>query len=237
MKKVFLILIAVVAMVSVQAANTEVARLTLTGQGSVAASYITLRVDPAVLTPETSSYYENTELPDNVNIYVKVGGDKFSAYKFNDLTNLAVAFVTNRTAAGNQHYTITFNVPTSTEGLKLKDLRTGTVTDIVNAGTYEFDVNTTTDPGYVAGTNYVIEDRFVINYVVPDFEICFRDNELQITANPYAENVVVKDENGTKVVDVAPVTPYQAIDLSAQAAGRYTVELADGARKFIIVKQ
>ena len=240
MKRLFSAIIALVAVISLQAANSEVVRLTLTAEGSPAASNVTVRVDPSVMVAETGSYFENTELAENVNIYVVAGGSNYSSYKLNEIVNLHVAILTNRRPAANQHYTLTFNVPTINEGLKLKDLKTGDEVNIVNGATYEFDVNSTLDPGYASGTNFRIEDRFVINYAAPtpaEFEICFRDNELQITANPYAENVVVKDANDTKVVDVAPVTPYQAIDLSAQAAGRYTVELAGGARKFIIVKQ
>ncbi len=149
----------------------------------------------------------------------------------NDLTNLALGFTTNQV---DQNYTLAFE-NFSGETMEFYDLVADTHFTI-NASTpaYNFSV-TAAEVG-----RKEIRDRFVINYVAPvepEFEICFRDNKLQISNNPYAENIVVKDENGDAVKDVAPVTPYQEIDLSALAAGRYTVELAGGARKFVIVKQ
>ncbi len=238
MKKIFSILVACATMLTVNAANTEVARLTLTGQGSPASSDVTLRVDPAVMVAETGSYFENTELPQNVNAYVFTGGNKYSSYKLHAIMNLPIAIVTNRQPAGQQHYTFTFTVPTLTEGLKLKDLRTGIETDIVNAGTYEFDVNTTTDPGYVEGTNYVIADRFVINF--PDeLEVCFINNKLEVHANPYSEPIVIKDANGDEITGSPFAASTLLVDMTAigAAGDRFTVEFAGGARKFIIVKQ
>lgn len=161
-------------------------------------------------------------------LYGMIGGAEYSIVATNNLDGLAIGFKTNNV---DQDYTLTFS-DFDGEAFELFDLVAGTHFT-VNGSTpaYNFSV-TPAQVGRVA-----INDRFVINYVAPEFGICFIDNELQITSNPYAENVVVKDENGTKVKDVAPVTPYQAIDLSALAAGRYTVELADGARKFVIIKQ
>ncbi len=238
MKKIFSVLVACATMLAVNAANTEVARLTLTAQGSPASSDVTLRVDPTVMVAETGSYYENTELAQNVNAYVLVGGNKYSSYKINSIVKLPIAIVTNRQPAGQQHYTFTFTVPTRTEGLKLKDLRTGIETDIVNAGTYEFDVNTTTDPGYADGTNYVIADRFVINF--PEaLDVCFIDNKLQINANPYSEEIVIKDANGDEITGSPFAASTPLVDMTAigAAGDRFTVEFAGGARKFIIVKQ
>lgn len=164
MKKILSVILGLVAMTSLYAANTEVARLTLTGQGGVENSYITLRVDPTVTTAQTGAFFQNTDLDGNVNLYIVQNSDKYSSFKKDDLTNLPLEVITNRRAAANQHYTITFNVPTSTVGLKLKDLKTGDNVDIVNNTSYEFDVNTTLHPDYVEGTNYVISGRFVINY-------------------------------------------------------------------------
>lgn len=239
MKKVLSIICALATMCAVHAANTEVARLTLTGQGSNASSYITLRVDPTVMSAETSSYFQNTELTENVNIYIAVGSDKYSSYKLNEIKNLPIAIVTNRQAAADQHYTITFNVPTINEGFKITDLRDNNRTvNITNGGTFEFDVNATTDPEYVAGTNYVVANRFVINYErhadSGELEICHKDNKLELLNNPYTENIVVKDAEGNKVKDVPSTNTPQYIDLSDLPAGQYTVELNDGNRKFVI---
>ena len=140
-----------------------------------------------------------------------------------DLTNLKLGLLTD----ASTDYTITVTAVKGSETLKLRDLETG----------LEHELSLGAIINFTATANVTNNARFIINYSVSDFEICFRDNELQITANPYAENVVVKDENGAVKKDVAPDPLYQAIDLSDLAAGRYTVELNGGARKFIIVKQ
>ena len=180
-------------MTSLQAANTEVARLTLTGQGGTEASYITLRVDPDVTTAQTGAYFENTDLTGNVNIYVLDGATKLSSYKKDDLTNLHLGIITNRRDAADQHYTISFNVPTSTVGLKLYDLVVDPTTpiDIANGDTYEFDVNTTLHPDFVAGTNYTINDRFIINYVA--YETSVTTNDYGWATFSYTQDLVPVD--------------------------------------------
>lgn len=183
-----------------------------------------------ILSASFSDAWDNTwdaEAANPGGIYVFANGERYTTWASDAYSqNLAIGFG----SCENNDYTLKFQ---NFNGASY------TIYDVVADVT--IDVNGST-PDYAFSIadgekNSAINNRFIINYLVPDFEICFRDNQLQITANPYAENVVVKDANDTKVVDVAPVTPYQAIDLSAQAAGRYTVELAGGARKFIIVKQ
>lgn len=244
MKKVFSIIIALATVVAVQAANTEVARLTLTADGSAASSDATVRVDPTVDPAETTSYFEETSEAENVNIYIIDGSNKWSAYKLNEITNLKVGFLTNRKPAANQHYTITFKVPTIDKGFKLKDLKTGDEVNIVNNGTYEFDVNTTLHPTYVEGTNFRIDERFVINYVPADpsaLEACFTDNHLTISNNPWKDGKIVVFDGETKVVEENGTKA--DIDLTALTAGKhYTVKFfatsdtsGDAAKTLIIV--
>jgi hypothetical protein len=182
----------------------------------------------------------------NIGLYVQYNAANYSELYAPELVNVPLVVVTSREAASKQHYKFFAELgaaANNSQEVYVTDLRPDGGGEPVkfllnNATEYAFDLSG--EASFVAGENIVIADRFVINYVapvVPDFEICFRDNKLQITANPYAENVVVKDANDSKVVNEAPVTPYQEIDLSALAAGRYTVELAGGVRKFIIVKQ
>lgn len=254
MKRLFSAIIALVAVISLQAANTEVARLTLTADGSPAASNITVRVDPTVMVAETGSYFENTELAENVNIYVTAGGSNYSSYKLNEIVNLHIAILTNRRPAANQLYTLTFNVPTINEGLKLKDLKTGDERNIVNGDTYEFEVNTTLHPTYVEGTNFRIEDRFVINYEPVDpsvLDVCFNKqakNLLKINANPWSDGrIVICDKNDVQVGDVHLGTETD-IDLTAltpvseEAKQRYIVKFfptsvitGEPAKKLVIV--
>ena len=234
MKKLIISVMALAVSMMAMATESAYVRIRLTGE-SGSSSVVRISKDDARTTEYEDGYDTDKMMylanSKSVLLYGIVGTHNCEDVVTNDLTNQAIGFKTNQV---DQNYTLTVE-NFSGEAFELFDLVAGTHFT-VNGSTpaYNFSV-TPAQVGRIA-----ITDRFVINYVapvVPEFEICFIDNKLQITANPYAENVVVKDENGTKVVDVAPVAPYQAIDLSAQAAGRYTVELADGARKFIIVKQ
>ncbi len=187
-------ILGMVAMTSVYAANTEVARITLTAQGGTESSYVTLRLDPTVTEVSTTSYFENTDLVGNVNIYAIYNSTYYTAYKYNNLTNFPIGFVTNRREASYQTYTMTFNVPTSTNGLTLVDLAVDPTganpINITNGDTYEFQVNTTLHSDYVAETNYRINDRFVINYdpTVPVASVT--TNEEGWATFAYSQNVV-----------------------------------------------
>ena len=224
----FLLVAAIATSLNIMAL-TPTATAVITMTGNVSGNFDRVTLVESTTDGFTAGYENGYDVfqPDaNVpGIYAVSEAGRFSTSMTNNLDNNPIGFIAGTDAA----YTLTFS-GVSGRTLKIYDKETHTETVLANDGNYPF----------AATPGARIDNRFVINYAAPtpvEFEICFRDNQLQITANPYAENVVVKDANDTKVVDVAPVTPYQAIDLSAQAAGRYTVELAGGARKFIIVKQ
>lgn len=181
---------------------------------------------------------------DNVAIFVQ-DGDRYSIYATDgSFANLPVSFITDRMSAAAQSYTLHFEdvlAGTGTGSLRLKDLVTGTEVTITDGATYgPFVVNTTNATNYVEGTNTVIGNRFVINYTrVPDtgdLALCFQYGKLTITnnPNPITTNIVIKDEEGDTKMDVESANTPQEIDLSALAAGQYTVEI--GTEKFIIRK-
>ena len=126
-------------------------------------------------------------------------------------------------------------------GEKFKILDTGTNPAIEievdgTNGDYEFDI--TADQ-----IGKVINDRFIINKGFdPDegeLEICFNekgDNVLEIKNNPFdAQILIFKD--GADTLTVYPVQTPQKINLSSLDAGKYIVQMANGSRKFVIVKQ
>lgn len=227
MKKIFSFVLGLFAVTALQAANTEVARITITGQGGTEASNITLRVDPTVAADQTSSFLGATDEAGQVNIYAIKGTEKYSVIKSAEFENLELQVITNRRAAANQHYTLSFNVPTSTNGLTLYDRKTGTTTNITNGGSYEFDVNTTLHTDYVEGTNYTIVDRFIINYVAPAPvapAICFNYNKLQLTKYDGATVEVFADGAATAALtQVVSGDAQFDIDLSTLASGKYKV--------------
>lgn len=159
MKKLFSILLGLSAMTALYAANTEVARLTLTGDGGPEASYITLRVDPTIAAAETGAFFQNTDLDGNVNIYVNYMGGQYSSFKDASITNLPISIITNRR---DVNYTISFNVPTSTAGLTLTDLEENETRAIANGESYSFTAS---------GSNVTIANRFVINYHAADYTV------------------------------------------------------------------
>lgn len=222
MKKCFSIMMGLLFMTTLQAANTEVVRVTLTGNGGTESSFVTLRVDPAVNPAEVTSYFGATDEIGQVNIYALNGSDKVSAIKKDDLTGVELQIITNRRAASDQHYTLTFNVPTSTVGLKLLDRMTGIVTTMTHNGTYEFDVNTTLHPDFVAGTNYVIKDRFVINGTPVAESLCFNNNILEV--NGYAGKSLVIKQGASEIENIPSLPAMKSISLGAYT-GRLVVTL------------
>lgn len=231
MKKLMISVMAIAVSMMAMATETAFVRIRLTG-ASGSSNVVRITKDDA-RTTEFEDGYDSDKMmmfanSKSVLLYGIVGTHNCEDVVTNDLTNQYIGFSTNQV---DENYTLTFEAFTG-ESFELYDLVAHT-NFTVNGATPAYDFSVT--PAQVG--RVAITDRFVINYVAPGFEICFLNNELQITANPYAENVEVYDENDTKVKDVAPVTPYQAIDLSDLANGRYTVKLAGGARKFVIVKQ
>lgn len=168
MKKIVSFIMGLVAFATLNAANTANVTLTLTANGGTEASQVKLRLDPSVTAPTYASWFQNLEAVGTVNIYAKIGAEKYSQYKYNTLTNVPLEVVTNRRAASMQHYTITFSVLVNTETLYLTDLLLDPNNEhpiaIVDGESYGFDVNTTLHPSYVEGSNFVIADRFIINY-------------------------------------------------------------------------
>lgn len=227
MKKIFSFVMGLFAVTALQAANTEVARITVIGQGGTEASNVTLRVDPTISEDATTSFFGVTDEVGQVNIYAIKGTEKYSVIKSAEFENLELQVITNRRAAANQHYTLSFNVPTSTNGLTLYDRKTGTTTNITNGGSYEFDVNTTLHTDYVEGTNYTIVDRFIINYVAPAplvKDICFKYNKLELTKYDGATVEVFADGAATAALTKVVAGDAQFdIDLSALASGKYKV--------------
>lgn len=145
----------------------------------------------------------------NVAIYAIFGGKNYQTFGTKTLGEMQFGIKTN----ADTEYTLSVSDAEGT--LMLKDAVTGKVIKLVNGATYTF----------TAEANKTITDRFALTTTVP-YEICHRYGALQITGYPEsAANVVIKDEAGVEVKNVAIIDhAYQEIDLSGLAAGHYTVE-------------
>lgn len=102
---------------------------------------------------------------------------------------------------------------------------------LTEGGSFTFD----------AAANATDEARFVIRKsetaAPSELHVCFTNNVLIINENPYNDPIVIMSEGG----DAVDGSPFAAnsleIDLNGVANGKYIVEFANGARKYVIVKQ
>lgn len=120
----------------------------------------------------------------SINLYAVSNSTNLSAIGTNDLSNVALTFVSNKTETD---YTMTFSNVIGT--VKLYDAVANQEITLANAGTYPFTV----------AANSTIADRFVINYVPAAPSICFQNDVLDVIG--YAGKLIkVEKEDGTPVV-------------------------------------
>ena len=166
MKKLFISIIALVCAMTMSAQTTADVTLRLQSQsGSVCELYLFAGPDLAA-SPERGSFMANASNPEDVNIYAvdPANGNSYASFGNETLVNIPVGIITSKEAAALQNYTIHFEVFEDAEVLKLKDLVTGTETNITNGGSYAFTIAAATDPEYVEGKYSTIANRFLINY-------------------------------------------------------------------------
>lgn len=163
MKKLFISLMAVLFSAYVVAADSALARITITGTTSGGSAQITL-----IENPSYSAGYDNgydapcninlaEDLPKTLHIYSYIGANKYSTIATNNLDGLHVDFITNLL---DDEYTMTFEVFTLAPGrtLDIYDLDEHVRTDIDPSESHTFTAT--------KGHNE-IKDRFIINYVAP----------------------------------------------------------------------
>lgn len=165
MKKIFSFIVGLVAVSTLQAVNyKDAARITMSCSGGPETQQLDLIVDADQATPATEPNLASLYEVGQVNFYV---AGNYSSYTANAISNLPVVIVTNRRDAD---YTFTFNVPISTDGLTLTDLRSedGLKTiNIADGESYPFSIEGETGYDPDNKSNLTIADRFVINYVAP----------------------------------------------------------------------
>ena len=222
MKK-FFSFVGLVAAMTIQAASySEAVMITMTCAGGSETQNVMLFVDPAQATVVTSPNLATLDEAGQVNLYAIHESGKYSSFKANAISDLALGVVTNRRDVS---YTFNFDAPFITDGLTLTDLRSedGIKTiNITNGGSYTFTV--AGDPSYTANTNSVIADRFIINYSASSVEgICFNYNHLIVTG--YAGSTLKVEKAGVAVVaEQTLASDNEDFDLSAEN-GRLVVTL------------
>ena len=190
MKKLFISLMAVLFSAYVVAADSAIARITITGTTSGGSAQITL-----IENPSYSAGYDNgydapcninlaEDLPKTLHIYSYIGANKYSTIATNNLDGLHVDFITNLL---DDEYTMTFEVFTLAPGrtLDIYDLDEHVRKDIDPSESHTFTAT--------KGHNE-IKDRFIINYVAPAYET-------SVTTNAYGWATF------SYTTDVEPVNP------------------------------
>ena len=179
----------------------------------------------------------------NVAIFVETLDNKYTTVCANALVGTKLSFYTNN----SKKYTLTFSAQTG-EVLYLRDTKNDTEIKMVPSVSYEFSVEDN-EVSYTDSLQMIVRDRFEI--VTPstpqptEYKICYSNGYLQISSYPTDQNTnhivirdensaIVKDKNG-KDIDVAPLAPYQEIDLRHLTSGHYTIE-ANGETLTIGVK-
>ena len=145
----------------------------------------------------------------SINLYAVSNSTNLSAIGTNDLSNVALTFVSNKTET---NYTMTFSNVIGT--VKLYDAVADQEITLANAGTYPFTV----------AANSTIADRFVINYVPTVKGICYTYNTLHLTKYDGAKVEVFAKGATTAVVTETVAGDLEFdVDLNAQASGMYKV--------------
>ena len=173
MKKLFISLMAVLFSAYVVAADSAIARITITGTTSGGSAQITL-----IENPSYSAGYDNgydapcninlaEDLPKTLHIYSYIGANKYSTIATNNLDGLHVDFITNLL---DDEYTMTFEVFTLAPGrtLDIYDLDEHVRKDIDPSESHTFTAT--------KGHNE-IKDRFIINYVAPSYVTSVTTND------------------------------------------------------------
>ena len=186
MKKLFISLMAVLFSAYVVAADSAIARITITGTTSGGSAQITL-----IENPSYSAGYDNgydapcninlaEDLPQTLHIYSYIGANKYSTIATNNLDGLHVDFITN---LRDDEYTMTFEVFTLAPGrtLDIYDLDENQRTDIDPSESYTFTAT--------KGHNE-IKDRFIINYVAPSYVTSVTTNDYGLATFSYNQDLV-----------------------------------------------
>lgn len=160
-----------------------------------------------------------------VALYVLNGGTKLQIAQAADMRNVPLGLLTD----ASTNYTISVSQVAGTETLYIHDNVAGVDYALTEGASYNFTATASTTD----------ETRFYLKKVSDALDVCFIDNKLQINGNPYAATIVIKDANGDEIAGSPFAANTLLVDFSTigAAGDRFTVEFADGARKFVVVKQ
>lgn len=223
MKKIMVLLLGVAATINAMAIDyTAKAKVTLTAVESTFTCDLKLSeyADAGALNGSAMNMEDR-----KVALYALNGGTKLEIAKAADMRNVPLGLLTD----ASTHYTISVSQVAGTETLYIHDNQEGADYALTEGASYDITATAST-------TN---ESRFYLKKVSDALDVCFIDNKLQINGNPYSATIVIKDANGDEIAGSPFAANTLLVDFSTigVAGDRFTVEFADGARKFVVVKQ
>lgn len=222
MKKIMVLLLGIAAAINAMAIDyTAKAKVTLTAESSFTCDLMLSEYTDAGALNGSAMNMEGRK----VALYALNGGTKLQIAKAADLRNVPLGLLTD----ASTNYTISVSQVAGTETLYIHDNVAGVDYALTEGASYNFTATASTTD----------ETRFYLKKVSDALDVCFIDNKLQINGNPYAATIVIKDANGDEIAGSPFAANTLLVDFSTigAAGDRFTVEFADGARKFVVVKQ
>lgn len=163
----------------------------------------------------------NTLLPTSVNLYAQTSYGKLSTVALPDIKGLPLPIITNESET---NYVFSFS---DVDGdIKLDDMELDSIHPM-SKGDYAF---------VAENGKKTIANRFrIYKPFTPDageLAVCVYYNSIEITNNPYTDNIVVKDMEGNVVLTKAPRATPQVISLENLASGHYFLEIGTESFEF-----
>lgn len=163
----------------------------------------------------------NTLLPTSVNLYAQTSYGKLSTVALPDIKGLPLPIITNESET---NYVFSFSDVNG--DIKLDDMELDSIHPM-SKGDYAF---------VAENGKKTIANRFrIYKPFTPDageLAVCVYFDNIEITNNPYTDNIVVKDMEGNVVLNKAPRATPQVISLENLASGHYFLEIGTESFEF-----
>lgn len=207
MKKLNMMLLALIASLGAMAQSTVVVNITAANDSKDVLNLIEVSTFSPEYVKGEDAAPKLMPAGDNVYIYSVLGDNLCSQIGTNNLIGTWITVKTNSSTS----FTFSFTGKTG-KTFNLIDHVLNTSTPMVEGVSYPF----------TAAANTTISDRFEIGVYTPgEFKVCTTFDHVEIYENQGTDNIVITNAAGETVVDVAPVSVFQSIDLSGKPAGHY----------------
>lgn len=222
MKKIMVTLLAVAVAMNLMAVTyTAKAKLTLSGGGYTCDLMLSESAEYGALTGSEMNMDGR-----KIALYALNGSEKLQIARAKSLNNVKLGLLTDAATS----YTITVSAVEGSEKLYLHDNVTGLDHEL-KAGTIEF----------TATASSTDETRFLLRKDIDALKpgVCFINNKLTISENPFPEDIVIETIDGTPIAGSPFAASTTEVDFtSIGAAGdRFVVKFHNGDQKLIFIKE